>query len=71
MGNKPQTSQSVVSIDKDDEIFMVKTVQLLQCISVGFPGNTGVVFCFLMKGLNFLSNNSKLNFAATCKMIST
>lgn len=26
---------------------------------------------FLMKGLNFLSNNSKLNFAATCKMIPT
>lgn len=44
MGNKHQTSQSVVSIGKADEIFMVKTVQLLQCISVGFPGNTGVVF---------------------------
>lgn len=69
MENKHQTSQSVVSFVNADEIFMVKTVQLLQCISVGFPGNTGGVF--LMKGLNFLSNNSKLNFAATCKMIST
>lgn len=69
MENKHQTSQSVVSFGKADEIFMVKTVQLLQCISVGFPGHTGGVF--LMKGLNFLSNNSKLNFAATCKMIST
>ena len=45
---------------KVDEIFMMKIT--LQYISVRFPWNAGwLMLLFLTEGLNFFSNNSKVN----------